>query len=101
MKTLILNDRELNYEIRVSGGEYCDYYYTRFYEGTTTTHRKKYYLFGDVIPVVRPKFIFDLWFDIESINVTKEECQEKITKALEKYDKKQKRLKEIKNGEIV
>lgn len=101
MKTISINSRELHYDICVSGGEYSDYYYTKFYEGTITTYRKKYYLFGEVIPVVRPKFLFELWFDIEDPSNTKKECKDKISKALRDYDEKQRRFAEIKNGQIV
>ena len=90
MKTLILDNRELNYEICTSEGEYSYSYYTRFYEGTYTIQRKKFYLFGDVITITKPKFIFDLWFNVESENLSQED-----------YDKKKKRFEEIKNGKIV
>jgi len=101
MESIKINNRELQYEICTWDGEYSYHYYTKFYEGTFTEKRKKYYLFGPEISVTRPKFIFDLNKDISSASFSKKECKVAIIKKLADYDLKSKRTAEIKNGNIV
>lgn len=97
MKTLIVNGREFQYEVQTYMGEYGMYHETFFYEGYETYTRKKYYLFGDVITITQPKWVFNLFLDIESERYTKTEIRTMIEKKIELLERK----KQIENGEII
>ena len=97
MKKLNVNGREFQYEVKTYMGEYGMYHETLFYEGYETYTRKKYYLFGDVITITQPKWVFTLYLDIESERHTKSEIRTMIEKKVELLERK----KQIENGEII
>lgn len=97
MKTLNVNGREFQYEIEIYQGEFGLYEETLFYEGVETYTRKKYFLFGDVITITKPKWVFTLPLDIESEYYTKAEIRGMIEKKLELLNRKE----EIENGQII
>lgn len=97
MKTLNFNGRELQYELILQEGDVHDWYSSRFYEGTITTTRKKYLLFGEIITETNPKPIFELMVNIESPHKTKAEIRALISRQLELLD----RSGEIERGEII
>jgi hypothetical protein len=97
MKTLIVNNREFQYEVETYQGEFGIYKETLFYEGYESYTRKKYYLFGDVITIKKPIWVFTLYLDIESERHTKSEIRTMIEKKVELLERK----KQIENGEII
>ena len=94
MKIIIYNNRVFQYEI-------VDNYYfnpaTIFYEGFITKHRLKYLFFGPKITKYKPKFVFDLFSNIESPNITKEDIIKLIKTNVDILNRKE----EIKNGIII
>jgi len=58
MKTININDIELQYEVIHESSEYGDSFRTDFYKGTETVTRKKWILFDESIQTERPKKSF-------------------------------------------
>ena len=96
MKTLNVNGREFQYEVEAYMGDFGTYHETLFYEGYETYSRKKYYLFGDVITISKPIWVFTIHCDIESEGYTKSEIRGMIEKKVELLERK----KQIENGNI-
>lgn len=101
MKPLNINGRQILYKLKYDSGDYGCGWYADFYEGTTTSYRKRFFLFGPVISRVKPKFIFTIRQNIESDVYTKEDILILINKELLEYDIKLKRRNEIKKGNLI
>ena len=97
MKTLNVNGKEFQYEVESYSGEFGYYHETLFYDGYETYSRRKYFLFGDIVTISKPKWVFTIHCDIESEYYTKSEIRGKIEKQVELLERK----KQIKNGEII
>lgn len=97
LKTLEINGISLQYGMFESHGEYGGSTFVRFYMGTTTRTYRKYWLFGEKITVIEPKYVFTIWRDIESKQYTKKQVKGWIEHELELLD----REAEIRKGEII
>jgi len=97
MKTLNVNGREFQYEVETYIGEFGTFEETVFYEGFKTYSRKRYFLFGDIVTISKPKWVFTIHCNIESEGYTKSEIKEKIDKQIQLLERK----KQIENGEII
>jgi hypothetical protein len=96
-KELIVNGRALLYRVSTYVGEYGMSEYTEFYEGFEEITRKKYYLFGPVITITKPKFAFRLPYSIESDKYSKTSVRRNIESYVELLGRKA----EIERGEII
>jgi hypothetical protein len=94
MKKLTYNHIELEYEIIYDSSGDGE---TRFYKGTETSTYKKYWLFGKVITVTEPKYVFTIRQDIEFYGYSKEKIREWIGHHILIM----KRKEEISRGEII
>jgi hypothetical protein len=97
MKTLEINGVSLQYLMFESQGEYGNSTWARFYMGTTSKTYRKYWLFGEKITVIEPKYVFSIWKDIESKDYTKKQVRAWIEHELELLN----RAEEIRKGEII
>ena len=80
-----------------SQSEYGSSTWARFYMGNTTRTYRKYWLFGEKITVIEPKYVFTIWRDIESKDYTKKQVRGWIEHELELLN----RAEEIRKGEII
>ena len=87
MKSLIINNRILKYEVLTYIHEYGQYKYTNFYEGENKIEYKKYWLFGPICFKYKPKLIFTLPMNIEDINILRCVIRKEILKQLELINK--------------
>ncbi len=83
MKTLTINNRTFDYKICWSSSEYGSSEWTEFYEGTTTKTYKRFWLFGKEITVVKPKYVFTIYRDIEDKSYTKKQVRDWIIRQIE------------------
>ena len=97
LKTLEINGISLQYLMFESTSEYGSNTFARFYMGNTTRTYRKYWLFGEKITVIEPKYVFTIWRDIESKDYTKKQVRGWIEHELELLD----REAEIRKGEII
>jgi hypothetical protein len=97
MKEINVNGRTFQYEVEAYAGEFGYYHETEFYEGYETYSRKRYFLFGDIVTISKPKWVFTIYCDIESEHYTKSEIRTKIEKQVELLERK----KQIERGEII
>jgi len=97
LKTLKINGKEFQYQVIIDNGEDGSFEWTKFYQGTTTTIYKKYWLFGEELIKIEPRFAFNIWKNIESENYTKAEIRKWLEREVELLDRKE----EIKRGEII
>jgi hypothetical protein len=100
-KSVIINDRNLKYNIvyrynHDSGG----YYITHFYEDTRKVIYRRF-LIGSKIEREIPNYIFTIYEDIESDDFSKEQCKKLIIDKLSHYDNKLTRKDEIKKGNLI
>lgn len=96
MKKITFNNQEFNYEV-MSGG------WTQFYsteENLVPRYKMMNSLFGNKT-INKPKKLFEVWINIENPNRTKQEVEQAIKDALEKYEIFEKRKSEIEKGEII
>lgn len=97
LKTLEINGKELQYKMYCHTSEYGSNTWAKFYIGTETKTYRKYYLFGEKIISIQPKYVFTIWKNIESEDYTKKQVRGWIERELELLDRKE----EIKRGEII
>lgn len=97
LKTLEVNGVTLQYGVHHDCSEYGETSLTRFYHGTITRTYKKYWLFGEVITNIEPKYVFTIWGDIESKSYTKKQLRKLIEHQLELMYREE----EIDRGEII
>jgi hypothetical protein len=93
MKKINIDGVELDYEIMVS--EFDEWTY--FYQGTKKVNKRKYFLFGPLVEVIKPIFVFKVGFNIESEFITKDVVRSHINRGVELLNRKE----EIKRGEII
>lgn len=95
MRNITIRNRVFQYAV------YSDHhdvdYETRFYQGTETVKRKKYWLFGPIITKEKPVLIFKVDFDIEIERISKKE----LRLILEQEVKLIERQEQIDRGELV
>jgi hypothetical protein len=97
MKTLTINNRELKYRIFWHSSKYGECEWTEFYEGTTTKTYKRFCLFGKETTVVKPKYVFTIYRDIEDKSYTKKQVRDWIQYELDLLNRED----EIMRGEII
>ncbi len=97
MKEIFINGRQFQYKVEMYQGEFGIFFETLFYEGCKTYTRKRYFLFGEVVTISKPIWVFTIPFDIEYEGYTKAEVREKIEKQIELLERK----KQIERGEII
>ena len=97
MKKITIDGRELEYKVYGDFDYDGESIWTEFYDGTITTTRKKYWLFGEEVTITEPKNIFTLNFNIEDAKHTKGEVRRCVEKKLELMNRKE----ELKRGEII
>ena len=97
LRELLVNGRAFTYRISTYVGEYGMSEYTEFYEGFEEITRKKYYIFGPVVTISRPKFAFRLPYSIESDKYSKTSVRRNIESYVELLGRKA----EIARGEII
>ena len=71
--------------------------WTEFYEGTTTKTYKRFCLFGKETTVVKPKYVFTIYRDIEDKSYTKKQVRDWIQYELDLLNRED----EIRRGEII
>lgn len=97
MKSININGREFQYEVEEDAGEYGSSYETKFYEGLEQYFTRKYIFWGEKTYKTRPKFAFNVYFNIEDNFITKQELRKKLERALELLQ----REKEIELGNLI
>jgi hypothetical protein len=97
MKELVFRGVTLHYERISVDSELGDSIITNFYLGEEEVTRRKYFLFGEKQTIVRPKFAFRLWIDIEDPMWTKKQIRDKLSHQMELIGRKA----EIERGEII
>lgn len=99
LKSLDVNGRILQYKVSSTFNDIDGQadFYTMFYEGTETITKRKYWLFGEKISIVKPKFIFFIDLSIEDPNYTSTEIRKRIEYKLELLG----RLAELQAGKII
>lgn len=97
IKSLVVKNTTLYYELNYVDNHYDTTYYTRFYLELKTKKVRKYWLWGELVDVPDNKEIFRVWFDIEKPTHTKEELRIILERQLELYY----RPEEIKRGELL
>ena len=86
------------YRVFVEDGDYGDYYWTEFYKTNNVSKiKRKYWLFGPLVPVPANKKVFKLRFNIEDCRNTKGDIRSNISREVELMN----RCEEIKKGELI
>lgn len=94
MHSIEINGRTLQYELE--GSSIVPY--TVFYEGTTTVLKKTWFSKKEI---TRPKPLFMIFENCNSLLHSKEWWKEQIEYELRKLDRMQKRSEELKKGELI
>lgn len=73
---------------------------TNIYKNTVTK-RKKYYLFGQEVDIIKPVFLFRIYENIESPSLSRSDVFSLLEKEMHQYESLQSRKEEIKNGMLL
>jgi hypothetical protein len=96
MKTIKVNDIELQYKVFEDITEYGSSIWTEFYLGTETVTERKYWLFGSLITKEVPKLVFKIYEDAYNISLSKEFWRTAIQKKLDLLYRRE----ELERGEL-
>lgn len=95
MNKIEIDGRVLEYQVHSNGCEFDTWYWTDFYEGTTTVRRRQGLpFFGKVVFETHPRRLFRLHIDIESPFHSTAQVRESIREQLSMLNN----LKIQKNG---
>lgn len=96
MKTIKVNDIELQYEVKVDVSEWGINTWTEFYLGTETVTKRKYWLFGPLITKEFPKLAFEIYEDANDPSLSKQFWKTSIQRKLELLNRRE----ELERGEL-
>ena len=84
MKTIVVDKELFQYKVVHNQLDYGVYRsYTFFYQGVETTYHKKYFFFGPLVEVSKPKLAFILNGDIEDPELSRDAARAKIQRHIE------------------
>lgn len=96
MKTIKVNDIELQYQVFEEVTEWGTNIWTEFYLGTETITKRKYWLFGPLITKEVPKLAFKIYADANDISLPKHFWKTSIQRKLELLNRRE----ELERGEL-